>query len=131
LDNLSEGSLDNLSWRNGGDDLEFIQGDVNDETLLHQILPGCDWVFHHAALTSVPKSVADPVASHALNLDASLRLLAAARGAGVKRFFFASSSAIYGDTDVSPKAESLPPQPFSPYALQKFTAEKYGQLFYR
>src|SRR6185369_14901639 len=86
---------------------------------------------HEAALTSVPKSVAEPLASHTLNLDASLRLLVAAREAGVKRFFFASSSAIYGDSEVSPKHESLPPQPLSPYALQKYTAEKYGQLFHQ
>jgi len=131
VDNLSEGSLDNLSWRKPGDDLEFIRGDVTDEKLLRQILPGCDWVFHEAALTSVPKSVAEPLASHILNLDASLRLLVAAREAGVKRFFFASSSAIYGDSEVSPKHESLPPQPLSPYALQKYTAEKYGQLFHQ
>src|SRR6185436_12495280 len=101
LDNLSEGNLANLAWHKGGD-LEFIRGDVSDEKLLRQILPGCTWVFHEAALTSVPKSVAEPLASHTLNLDASLRLLVAAREAGVKRFFFASSSAIYGDSEVSP-----------------------------
>jgi len=131
VDNLSEGSLDNLSWRKPGDDLEFIRGDVTDEKLLRQILPGCDWVFHEAALTSVPKSVAEPLASHTLNLDASVRLLVAAREAGVRRFFFASSSAIYGDSEISPKHELLPPQPLSPYALQKYTAEKYGQLFHQ
>jgi len=131
VDNLSEGSLDNLSWRKPGDDLEFIRGDVTDEKLLRQILPGCDWVFHEAALTSVPKSVAEPLASHTLNLDASVRLLVAAREAGVRRFFIASSSAIYGDSEISPKHELLPPQPLSQYALQKYTAEKYGQLFHQ
>jgi len=131
LDNLSEGSLANLAWRRSSDELEFIQGDVGNQDLLRQILPGCAWVFHEAALTSVPKSVAEPLASHSINLDASLRLLVAARDAGVKRFFFASSSAIYGDGEVSPKREELPPRPLSPYALQKYATEKYGQLFHQ
>src|SRR2546428_10588018 len=70
LDDLSESSLLNLAWRKSADEVEFIQGDVMDEKLLRQILPGCTWVFHEAALTSVPKSVAEPLASHAVNLDA-------------------------------------------------------------
>src|SRR5438876_8040917 len=71
LDNLSVGSLDNLAWRKAGDKLEFVEGDIRDEKLLRQILPGCTWVFHEAAITSVPKSIADPLASHSINLDAS------------------------------------------------------------
>lgn len=131
LDNLSEGSLANLAWRKAGDELEFIQGDIADAELLRQILPGCAWVFHQAALTSVPKSVAEPLLSHTVNLDAPLRLLVAARDAAVNRFFFASSSAIYGDADISPKHEASPPRPLSPYALQKYAVEKYGQLFHQ
>ena len=131
LDNLTEGRLDNLAWRKPGDSLDFVQGDVSDEKLLARLLPGCDWLFHEAAITSVPKSVAEPLLSHAVNLDSSLRLLVAARQAGVKRFFFASSSAIYGDGEVSPKHEALPPLPLSPYALQKYATEKYGQLFHQ
>src|SRR5438477_104875 len=131
LDNLSEGSVNNLAWRKGSDDLEFIQGDIRDEKLLGQILPGCTWVFHQAALTSVPKSVADPLTSHAINLDASLRLLVAARQAGVERFLFASSSAVYGDTELSAQHERLPPRPTSPYGLQKLAAEKYCRLFHQ
>ena len=131
LDDLSGGSLANLAWRQPGDALEFVQGDVGDETLLKKILPGCDWVFHEAALPSVPRSVAEPVQSNAQNLDASLQLLVAARDAKVKRFLFASSSAIYGDSEVSPKHEGLPPQPLSPYGLQKYAAEKYGQMFHQ
>jgi len=131
LDNLSEGSVNNLALRKGSDDLEFIQGDIRDEKLLGQILPGCTWVFHQAALTSVPKSVADPLTSHAINLDASLRLLVAARQAGVKRFLFASSSAIHGDSEAAAQHEGLPPRPASPYALQKFAAERYCQLFHQ
>lgn len=131
LDDLSGGSLANLAWRKPGDALELVQGDAGDESLLKKILPGCDWVFHEAALPSVPRSVAEPVQSNAQNLDASLQLLVAARDAKVKRFLFASSSAIYGDSEVSPKHEGLPPQPLSPYGLQKYAAEKYGQMFHQ
>ena len=128
VDNLSLGKTANLAWRKNGDDLELIEGDFRDESLLARVLPGCDWVFHEAAMPSVPRSVELPVESNAQNLDGSLRLLVAARDARVKRFFFASSSAIYGDLDVAVKHEGLPPNPLSPYALQKYAAEKYGQL---
>ena len=131
LDDLSGGRVANLAWRKPADALELVQGDAGDETLLKKILPGCDWVFHEAALPSVPRSVAEPVQSNAQNLDASLKLLVAARDAKVKRFIFASSSAIYGDSEISPKHESLPPQPLSPYGLQKYAAEKYGQMFHQ
>lgn len=131
VDNLSLGKAANLAWRGSGDELEFIEGDFRDEKLLAQILPGCDWVFHEAALPSVPRSVELPLESHAHNLDGALRLLVAARDARVKRFLFASSSAIYGDVEVDAKHEGLPPNPLSPYALQKYGAEKYGQLFHQ
>lgn len=129
LDDLSLGSVRNLDWKRGGDALEFVQGDVADKKLARQLMAGCDWVFHEAAMPSVPRSVAEPVKSNVQNLDAALQLLVLAREAGVKRFLFASSSAIYGDTDVAAKHEQLAPNPLSPYALQKYAAEKYGQLF--
>lgn len=131
LDNLCLGSLDNLKWKKNGDEIEFIQGDVSDEKIIRQAIAGCDWVFHEAALPSVPMSVAKPWETNTQNLDAALGLLIAAKDAGVKRFMFASSSAVYGDSEVSPKHEKLPPDPLSPYALQKYTAEKYGQLFHQ
>jgi nucleoside-diphosphate-sugar epimerase len=131
LDDLSEGSLDNLAWRKNGDSLEFIQGSVLDPVLLRKILPGFHWVFHKAALVSVPRSVAEPLSSNSLNLDATLQLLALAREFGIQRFLFASSSAIYGNNPVLPKREDLAPEPLSPYALQKYAAEKYCQLFHQ
>ncbi|MDB6066932.1 MAG: NAD-dependent epimerase/dehydratase [Pedosphaera sp.] len=131
LDNLSLGKIANLDWKRSGDDLEFVQGDVTDEKLINKLIPGCDWVFHEAAMPSVPVSVAEPVKTNTQNLDAALRLMVLARDAGVKRFLFASSSAIYGDTEVLAKHEQLPPNPLSPYALQKYGAEKYGQLFHQ
>jgi UDP-glucose 4-epimerase len=82
-------------------------------------------------MPSVPLSVKQPLESHRQNLDGTLKLLVAARDAKVKRFLFASSSAIYGDSDAEKKHESLPPNPLSPYALQKYASEKYGQLFHQ
>jgi nucleoside-diphosphate-sugar epimerase len=131
LDDLSLGNVKNLDWKRGGDELEFVHGDVADEPLVKKLVPGCDWVFHEAAMPSVPRSVAEPVKSNVQNLDAALQMLVLARDAGVKRFLFASSSAIYGDTEVKSKHEQLAPNPLSPYALQKYGAEKYGQLFHR
>lgn len=131
LDDLSQGSMANLAWSKHTGASEVVHGDAGDEKLLRQILPGCDWVFHQAALTSVPKSIADPQVSHASNLSATLQLLTAARHAGVKRFFFASSAAVYGDSDAVPGHEKLTPSPMSPYALQKYASEKYCQLFYQ
>jgi UDP-glucose 4-epimerase len=131
LDNLSSGKLENLSWRKTGDDLEFIKGDVANELLLRGLLPGCDVVMHQAAVPSVPTSIAQPLETNTQNLDATLRLLVAARDARVKGFLLASSSAIYGDGETVPKHEALPPNPLSPYALQKFAAEKYAQLFHQ
>jgi nucleoside-diphosphate-sugar epimerase len=131
IDNESTGSLKNLAWRKNSDTLEYIQGDVRDDALVAKIIPGCDWVFHQAAIASVPQSVADPLATNEHNLDASLKLLVAARDAGVKRFLFASSSAIYGESEEPSKHESLPPQPITPYGLQKYAGERYCQLFHQ
>ena len=131
LDNLALGNVNNLAWRQSGDDLEFVQGDINDEPLVRQIIAGCDWVFHEAALPSVPLSVAKPIESHRDTLTGALLMLVAARDAKVKRFMFASSSAVYGDSDAAVKHERHAPNPLSPYALQKYAAEKYCQLFHQ
>jgi nucleoside-diphosphate-sugar epimerase len=131
LDNLSLGSLDNLSWKTAGDQIEMVQGDISDTKLVRDLVKGCDWVFHEAALPSVPLSVSKPIESNRDNLTGGLELLVAARDAGVKRFLFASSSAIYGESEVSPKVETQAPDPVSPYALQKYAVEKYAQLFFR
>ncbi len=130
VDDLSFGALANLAWRRPGDALEFIQGDCSDPVVIERALPGCDWVFHQAAVASVPLSVAKPVETNRINLTATLALLAASRAAGVKRFVFASSSAIYGDSPAPQKRETDAPAPLSPYALQKYAGERYAQLFH-
>jgi nucleoside-diphosphate-sugar epimerase len=131
VDNFLLGNPKNLEWKKNGDSFEFVEGDVLDEKLMGQLVKDCDWVFHEAALPSVPRSVAHPLKGNANNIDATLQLLLLARDAGVKRFMFASSSSIYGDVDVPFKHEGLPPNPLSPYALQKYAGEKYCQLFHK
>ena len=107
LDDLSTGSLENLAWAAGNADIEFVEGNLTDTALIKKLVPGCDWVFHEGAIASVPQSVAQPVKSSQVNLEASLALLTAARDAKVRRFMFASSAAIYGDTEAPLKHESL------------------------
>lgn len=131
LDDLSSGGPQNLAWRSAGDDLEHVAGDARDEALLAKLVAGCDWVFHQAAVASVPQSVQQPLETNQTNLDATLKLLIAARDAGVRRFLFASSSAIYGESEVMSKHESLPTQPITPYGLQKYASERYCQLFHQ
>lgn len=129
LDNLSLGTLDNLAWGGNAPSLRFVEGDISNGRLVRDLVQGCDWVFHQGAVPSVPLSVSEPLSTNAQNLDAAVQMLVAARDARVKRFLFASSSAIYGDSEAPEKHESHPPNPLSPYALQKYAAEKYGQLF--
>ena len=131
LDNLSLGSRDNLAWIRPADAVEFVAGSDLDAALVRRLIAGCDWVFHQGAMPSVPRSVEEPLESNHQNVDGTLQMLLAARDAGVKRFLFASSSAIYGDVDLPYKVETLPANPLSPYALQKYAGERYGQLFYR
>lgn len=128
IDNLSTGSSEKLAACRG---LDLIEGDAGDEALLSQVVPGCEWIFHQAAVASVPDSVARPLETHRHNVDATLKLLIAARDARVQRFLFASSSAIYGLDGSVPKRESDPPAPTTPYGLQKYTGERYGQLFHQ
>jgi len=131
LDNLTLGNVRNLDWKKPGDQVEFVEGDIRDTALLAKLMPGVEWVFHQGALPSVPRSVSAPQETNAHNLEGTLNVLVAARDAGVKRLMFASSSSIYGNADARMKHESLPPQPLSPYGLQKYGGERYAQLFHQ
>ena len=131
LDNLSLGHPSNLTWVRREDPVEFVQGDVRDPAVLRRCLANSEYVFHLAALPSVPRSVEAPSPSHEINLSATVTLLDLCREYPLKRFIFAGSSSVYGDQEVTFKHEALPPQPLSPYALQKFAAEQYGFLFAR
>jgi nucleoside-diphosphate-sugar epimerase len=127
VDNLSTGRLLNLTPFD--DKIEYIQGDIGDPHILEQALEGVDYIIHQAALPSVPRSIDDPLASNDSNINATLRLLVAARDAGVKRLVFASSSSVYGDTPTLPKREDMPTHPLSPYAVSKLAGENYCRVF--
>ncbi|HEX6322168.1 MAG TPA: SDR family oxidoreductase [Vicinamibacterales bacterium] len=127
-DDLSTGYRHNLDVNPGA---EFLEGDLADAAFSARAVEGMELVFHQAAIPSVPRSVKDPVTSNRANIDATLNVLEASRAAGVRRVVYAASSSAYGDTPVLPKHEAMPPNPQSPYALQKLVGEQYGQLFTR
>ncbi len=126
VDNFATGYQRNLR-----DGVEFVEGDLSDPAIAATAVESMDYVVHQAAIPSVPRSVDKPMESHRANVDAMLNLLVTSRDAGVKRLVFAGSSSVYGDTEVLPKTETMPTNPLSPYALQKLTAEMYGQMFTR
>jgi nucleoside-diphosphate-sugar epimerase len=129
IDNLSTGHLENLS--DVMDDIKFIKGDIRDIEFLKKCFRGVEVVFHQAALPSVPRSIKDPIASNASNIDGTLNVLVAARDAGVKRVVCAASSSAYGDTEILPKTEEMPSNPLSPYAVTKYVGELYSRVFSR
>lgn len=127
LDDFSSGREANLeSFRSG---IELIRGDIRDLKLVREATESVDVVFHEAAIGSVPRSVADPMTTHEVNITGTLNVFLAARDAGVKRVVYASSSSVYGETPVLPKREDMVPQPLSPYALSKVAGEHYASVF--
>jgi UDP-glucose 4-epimerase len=129
LDNFSSGREANLrSW---ADRVEIVRGDIRDRDTVARAMNGIRVVFHLAALPSVPKSVADPIGSHDINVNGTLNVLIAARNARVQRVVFTSSSAVYGDSPTLPKREDMTPTPISPYGLHKLIGEQYCALFTR
>lgn len=127
LDDFSSGRRENLE--DTADRIEILEGDVSDAAAVTRAVAGVDYIFHEAALASVPKSVDDPRRNHRVNVDGTLNLLLAAKDAGVKRFVLASSAAVYGDGPENPKREELEPQPVSPYASAKLIGEVYCRQF--
>jgi UDP-glucose 4-epimerase len=127
LDNLETGNRENLAGAVG--DLALIDGDVRRHEEVLSASEGCEVVFHLAALTSIPRSIRDPVATHASNVTGTLNVLRAARENGVRRVVFASSSSVYGPSAVLPKTEDLPASPISPYAVGKLAGEGYCRSF--
>jgi nucleoside-diphosphate-sugar epimerase len=135
LDDLSTGRRQNLdaalrSRPAGAPDLEIVEGDIRDRAIVRSAVRGVTHVLHQAALPSVQRSVEDPESSHAVNATGTLNLLVAARDAGVRRFVYASSSSIYGDSPELPKVESMTTSPLSPYAVSKLAGEHYCRIFH-
>ncbi len=136
VDDFSSGRRENLAevdaWAaEGGSRFRLVEGDIRDPEVCRRVVEGNRFVLHKAAIPSVQRSVNDPVATNAVNVDGTLNLLQAARAAEVERFVFASSSSLYGESETLPKVESMPSDPISPYGLQKLAGETYCRLFHR
>jgi UDP-glucose 4-epimerase len=127
LDNLASGFQPNLA----GLKCEFIHGSILDRALVARAVQDVDFVFHLAAMVSVPESVQKPLACVETNTTGTIILLEAAARAKVKKFVFSSSAAIYGNNPVVPKIETMPPEPESPYATTKLDGEFYCRMFAR
>jgi nucleoside-diphosphate-sugar epimerase len=127
LDDFSTGKWENIAEI--ASEVDFRGVSLLDKEGVASAVEGIDYVIHQAALPSVPKSVAEPELTHAVNVNGTLNLLLAARDAGVKRVVYAASSSAYGNSEVLPKHEGMVPRPISPYAVQKLTGEYYMQTF--
>ena len=127
IDDLSSGRRENLA--DISQEVELIEADIRDEAALASALDGIELVFHEAAVPSVPRSLADPLTSHEANATGTLKLLRAAKRAGVRRLVYAASSSAYGDTPILPKVETMRPMPLSPYAVSNLAGEHYCQVF--
>jgi len=125
LDNFSTGRRENVAHL----DFRLIEADIRSPEACREACKGVDLVLHEAALGSVPRSIDKPVPTHESNINGFLNMLLAARDAGVSRFVYASSSAVYGDDDTMPKVESRIGRPMSPYGLSKQVNEQYASVF--
>ena len=129
VDNFSTGNRENVAEIL--DRIDLREADIADLEAMHLACAGVDFIFHEAAIPSVPKSVLDPLASNRANVDGTVNVLVAARDAKVKRVIYAASSSAYGDTPTLPKHEAMAPDPISPYAVAKLASERYMISFYR
>jgi UDP-glucose 4-epimerase len=128
VDNFITGKRSNLADLAG---IDFVEGSIEDPDTCARVCRGMDFVFHEAALASVPRSVENPAATNLANVNGTLNLLIAAREAGVRRVVYAGSSSCYGDQPTLPKHEGMLPDPISPYAVSKLAGEHYLRCFMR
>ena len=129
IDNYSTGKRENIAEIIK--QIDFREADLLDLDAVHKACKGVDYIFHEAAIPSVPKSVLDPLGSNQANVDGTVHVLIAAKEAKAKRVVYAASSSAYGDTPTLPKREDMPPNPISPYAVAKLASEYYMTSFYR
>lgn len=128
LDNFSTGRRENIAEFSGK--IEVIEGDVRDLKTVEEAVNGVDFVFHQAALPSVQRSILNPLTTNEVNITGTLNLLLASKETKVRRFVYASSSSVYGNSADLPKSEDMSPHPLSPYAISKLAGERYCQAFY-
>ena len=129
FDNLETGNIHNLDPFRGNPNFEFLEGDIRDEEQCKKAVAGMEIISHQAALGSVPRSIAFPHNTHAVNATGFLNMLHAAKEEGIKRFVYASSSSVYGDSTVSPKVIGSEGNLLSPYAVSKQLNEKYAGVY--
>jgi UDP-N-acetylglucosamine/UDP-N-acetylgalactosamine 4-epimerase len=129
LDNLSTGYIENVQEFFNNPNFQMREGDIRNLDTCKAAVEDCDYVFHHAALGSVPRSIIDPVTTNSVNIDGFLNMLTAARDAGVKRFIYAASSSTYGNSKDIPKIEERVGRPLSPYAITKAVNEHFAQVY--
>ena len=129
LDNLSTGKLENLNGVLDHPKFVFQRGDIIDKTLLNEVFEGIDSIIHLAALIDISASVADPIQNHEVNVNGTFNMLHAAIKHNVKKFVFASSTAVYGDVKTLPLQENIALHPISPYAASKVAGEAYCSAF--
>jgi len=130
LDDISTGKVENVEPLLKKERVEFIRGSITDPPLLQKLFKGTDYVFHQAAITSVPRSIDDPEVSHEVNETGTLKVLLAARDSSISKVIYASSCAVYGDTQTLPVTEDTAPNPQSPYAVTKLAGEYYCRIFH-
>ncbi len=129
LDNFSTGKRENVDSFLLNPRFTLIEGDIRSLQTCHAAVKDADYVLHHAALGSVPRSIKDPVATNDVNISGFLNILLASRDAKVKRFIYAASSSTYGDSKELPKVEDTIGRPLSPYAVTKYVNELYADVF--
>ena len=133
LDNFATGKITNLLSliEQYPSSFQLIVGDIRKLEDCQKAVEGMEYVLHEAALSSVPRSINDPITTNRVNIDGFLNMLVASRNAGVKRFIFAASSSTYGDSPTLPKVEDVIGKPLSPYAITKYVDELYADVFAR
>ena len=131
LDNFATGHRHNLIECSKNSNFLLIEGDIRNLKDCQNAVEGIDYVFHQAALGSVPRSINDPITTNDVNVSGFLNMLVAARDAKVKRFIYAASSSTYGDSEGLPKVEEVIGKPLSPYAITKYVNELYAEIFSR
>jgi UDP-N-acetylglucosamine/UDP-N-acetylgalactosamine 4-epimerase len=129
LDNLSTGHRKNISEFLPNPNFQFVEGDIRDIDVCRTAVRDCEYVFHQAALGSVPRSIKDPVTTNSVNIDGFLNVLTVARDEKVKRFIYAASSSTYGDSEALPKVEENIGRPLSPYAITKVVNEYFAKVY--
>lgn len=131
LDNFSTGKIENILQFLSNKDFMLIEGDIRNFDICKKAVNGVDYIFHEAALGSVPRSIKDPYTTNEVNISGFLNMLIAAKESNVKRFVYAASSSTYGDSTSLPKVEDVIGRPLSPYAITKYVNELYADVFFK